>query len=164
MAITTKASLSFYTNGLSTDYNSTSQIRPASNGDLGCDTTLKVLRVGDGATRGGIPVPTALNFFSQVTAGGNVTLGNHHVYVANGGSTVTLPASDASSVYHGVQNNFYGRRYLIVHSSGADVTVNGPGGFAATLTEEPNGFKSIEVMSTGSSWVIINSSLNPIVL
>lgn len=162
MAITTKASLSFYTNGLTADYNTTSAIRPSANGDLGCDTGLKVLRVGDGATRGGIPIPSAQNFFSQVTSGGNVTLGNHFVYVANAGSTVTLPAVNANNVYHGVGSLFYGRRYIIVHNSGASVTVTDNGSFEVTLSDASNEYKSIEVMSTGSSWVIINSSLNPV--
>lgn len=163
MATSTKASLSFYTFGSTAEYNTNSQQRPLANADLGCDTTLKILRVGDGSTRGGLPVPTAQNFFSQVTSGGNATLGNHYVYVANGGSTVTLPTVNASSVYHGWNTNFYGRRYLIVHSGvGANVTVSG-GDFEATLSTDSNMYSSIEVISNGNSWVIINATLNPIV-
>lgn len=168
MAITNKSSINFYTNGLTTDYNSL--IRPANRGDLGCDTTLKILRVGDGQTYGGIPIPTSQNFFSQVTTGGAVTLGNHYVYFAVPGatdplSTVTLPAPDASSVYHGAQNFFYGRRYIIARSNtGAHATnniiVTSPSGLIATLTTTVGQPKSIEVISNGSAWVILNTLYN----
>lgn len=158
MATSTKASLSFYTFGATSEYNSGTQQRPLANADLGCDTTLKILRVGDGTTRGGIPVPTAQNFFSQVNSGGNITLGNHYVYIANGGSTVTLPNFDASSCYHGWNNNFYGRRYLIVHSgSGADVTITGPSNFEFYLSTNQDAYSSVEVISTGSAWVVIST-------
>jgi hypothetical protein len=73
-----------------------------------------------------------------------------------------LPAFTAGSVYHGVGSLFYGRRYIIVHNSGASVTVTDNGSFEVTLSDASNEYKYIEVMSTGSSWVIINSSLNPV--
>ena len=74
-----------------------------------------------------------------------------------------MPSAAASSVYHGVGSLFYGRRYIIVHNSGAAVTVtDGLGNFEQSLSDVANEYKSIEVMSTGTSWVIINSSLNPV--
>lgn len=182
MAITNPKTLSYSTGNL-TDYNASGNIIPTTASALGFDLTLQTLRAGTGAatSKGGIPIPTAQNFFSQITSGGLVdlsgsgglansfVLGNHYVYVAAPGANVILPAPNSALSYHGssAQNNpAYGRRYLIVFAGGegsATLRFNNQT-VLANLSADPWDYLSVEVISNGATWLIINSRSTPIPL
>lgn len=183
MAITNPKTLSYSTGNL-TDYNASGNIIPSTASALGFDLTLQTLRAGTGAntSKGGIPIPTAQNFFSQITSGGLVdlsgsggltnsfVLGSHYIYVAAVGANVILPAANSALSYHGSTaagvQPAYGRRYLIVFAGGegsATLRLNN-GSALATLSADPFDYLSVEVISNGSTWLIINSRSTPLPL